>query len=55
MVRSNPLGVRVAHDIKEALERAARDDDRSMSSLVERILKVWLTEKGYLPRTEPSP
>lgn len=48
MARTNPLGVRVEPDIKEALERAAKDDDRSVSSLVERILKAWLVEKGYL-------
>lgn len=48
MVKTAPLGFRVEQDLKEALERAAKDDDRSVSSLVERILKSWLTEKGYL-------
>ncbi|AWV23941.1 hypothetical protein HVPorG_04994 [Roseomonas mucosa] len=50
MARTNPLGVRVTPEIKEALERAARDDDRSVSSMVERILSVWLRERGYLPQ-----
>jgi hypothetical protein len=50
MARTNPLGVRVEPQIKEALERAAKDDDRSVSSLVERILRAWLTEAGYLPK-----
>ncbi|MFM2041571.1 MAG: hypothetical protein RLY86_147 [Pseudomonadota bacterium] len=49
MARTNPLGVRVEPEIKAALEKAAKDDDRSVSSLVERILKHWLMEKGYLP------
>lgn len=49
MARTNPLGVRVEPEIKAALERAAKDDDRSVSGLVERILKAWLVEKGYLP------
>jgi hypothetical protein len=48
MARTNPLGVRVEPEIKEALERAAKDDDRSVSSMVERILKAWLVDKGYL-------
>lgn len=48
MARTNPLGVRVEPEIKEALERAAKADDRSVSSLVERILKQWLIEKGFL-------
>lgn len=50
MARTNPLGVRVEPEVKEALERAAKEDDRSISSLVERILKQWLMEKGYLPK-----
>jgi hypothetical protein len=49
MVKTAPLGFRVEQELKEALERAAKDDDRSVSSLVERILKQWLTDKGYLP------
>lgn len=53
MARTNPLGVRVEPEIKEALEKAAKDDDRSVSSMVERILKAWLTERGYLPKAGP--
>ena len=48
MARTNPLGVRVEPEIKEALEKAAKDDDRSISSLVERILKSWLIDRGYM-------
>lgn len=51
MAKTHPIGFRVEPEIKEALERAAKDDDRSVSSLVERILKIWLTEKGYLPKS----
>jgi hypothetical protein len=47
--KSSPIGFRVEPELKEALERAAKADDRSVSSLVERILKQWLTEKGFLP------
>lgn len=50
MVKPPSLGVRVQPETKDALERAAADDDRTVSSLVERILKEWLREKGYLPR-----
>ncbi len=48
MVKTHPIGFRVEPEIKEALERAAKADDRSVSSLVERILKTWLIEKGFL-------
>jgi len=53
MARTNPLGVRVEPEIKEALERAAKDDDRSVSSMTERILRRWLIEHGYLPADPP--
>ena len=43
-----PLGLRVPLDVKKALERAAIDEDRSMSNLVVRILADWLKEKKYL-------
>lgn len=48
MVRSAPLGFRVEPELKASLERAAKDDDRSVSSLVERILRAWLITNGYL-------
>jgi hypothetical protein len=42
--------MRLDPEIKAAIERAAKDDDRSVSSLVERILKEWLVRRGYLPQ-----
>ena len=48
MVRTNSLGIRVEAGIKEALEQAAKDDRRSLSSKAEMILRDWLTEHGYL-------
>jgi hypothetical protein len=54
MVRDAPLGFRVEAEVKAALERAATDDDRSVSSLVERILKGWLLERGYLAARGPA-
>jgi hypothetical protein len=50
MVKDTALGFRVSADVKAALEKAAADDDRSVSSLVERILKAWLQERGYLQK-----
>ncbi len=48
MVRMNPLSFRVEPEVRAAIEKAATDEDRSISSMVERILKEWLREKGYL-------
>lgn len=48
MTKTRSLGVRVAADTKKALEAAARDDMRSVSSLVEKILTEWLRARGYI-------
>jgi hypothetical protein len=61
MGKDTALSFRIEPAMKEALERAAKADDRSVSSLVERILKAWLIERGHLrtdqdgePPSEPS-
>lgn len=50
MVKTTPLGVRLDPEVKEALEKAARDDARSQSSMISKILSDWLKERGYLPK-----
>jgi hypothetical protein len=50
MVKTPSLGVRLQPETKIALEKAALADDRTVSSLVERILKEWLRERGFLPK-----
>ena len=52
MAKTNPLGVRLQPEVKAALERAARDDHRSLSSLIDKILVEWLRECGYLQPAE---
>jgi hypothetical protein len=42
------LGFRVDHEFKEALEKAAEDDERTLSSLVQKVLREWLRERKYL-------
>ena len=48
MGKTPSLGVRVQPETKAALEKAAKDDMRSISSLIEKILVEWLRAKGYL-------
>ena len=48
MPKTAAIGVRVDPKIKEAAERAAEDDHRSVASLLEKLLTEYLTEKGYL-------
>jgi len=52
MVRSAPLGFRIEPELKAALEKAAAAEGRSVSNLVERVLKAWLIEKGFLSAVE---
>jgi hypothetical protein len=50
MAKLTPLGVRLEPDTKAALEKAAADDRRSLSSMIDRILVEWLRRKGYLKK-----
>jgi hypothetical protein len=37
-------------DLRDALKRAAADDQRSTSVMIERILVEWLEARGYLAK-----
>jgi hypothetical protein len=51
MSKTHPLGFRIERDLKEALVKAAKEDHRSVSSLVELVIAKWLRERGYLGET----
>lgn len=55
MGKTPSLGVRLQPATKDALERAAKDDLRSISSLVEKILVLWLRDNGYLNDENAAP
>jgi hypothetical protein len=44
------IGVRLSTETKKAAEKAAKDDFRTVSGLVEKLLVEYLREKGYLRR-----
>lgn len=52
MSKTYPLGFRIERDLKEALVKAAKDDHRSVSSMVEIIIARWLRDRGYLVEKE---
>jgi hypothetical protein len=54
VIRALTIGIRVEPELKAALERAAKDDRRTVSSLVEGLLEDWLREKGYLPKEKEA-
>lgn len=51
MAKAAVLSFRINDDTKEAITRAAAAEDRSVSYLVERILRGWLRDSGYLQTT----
>jgi hypothetical protein len=48
--KSLPVSVRLPPAVKAAVEQAAKDDTRSISSLVEKVLTEWVRRRGYLPK-----
>jgi hypothetical protein len=48
MGKTPSLGVRLKPEVKEALQKAAEADLRSVSSMVEKVLTEWLRDKGFL-------
>lgn len=48
MPSEQPTSMRLSADIKEALQRAAADNDRTLSNMAEIIFKEWLRARGYL-------
>lgn len=48
MVRTASIGIRVEPELKEAIEKAAQDDRRTVAAMIEKVMVEWLREKGYL-------
>lgn len=49
--KSLPVSVRLPPKVKAAAETAAKEDARSLSSFIEKLLTDHLRKKGYLPKT----
>ena len=50
MPRTAAIGIRVDPSVKEAAEKAAASDRRTLASLMEKILIEWLETNGHLPK-----
>lgn len=50
MARTAAIGIRVEPPVKEAAEKAATEDRRTLASLVEKVLIEWLEANGHLPK-----
>lgn len=49
-LKTAQVNLRILPDLKEAAEKAAADDQRSLTSLIEKLLTDYLKDKGYLPK-----
>ena len=52
MVKTAVLSFRINDDTKEAITKAAEAEGRSVSNLVERVLRDWLVARGHLAKSE---
>ena len=50
MPKTAAISVRILQETKEAVEKAAFKDDRSVASYVDRLLVQHLKDIGYLPK-----
>ncbi|EAQ35941.1 hypothetical protein NB311A_01175 [Nitrobacter sp. Nb-311A] len=46
--KDDRLNVRIDESLRAALEQAAADDQRTLSSLVAKVLSEWARKRGYL-------
>jgi hypothetical protein len=49
-LKTATLNLRISPQLKAVAEKAAADDHRSLTSLIEKLLSEWLRERGYLPK-----
>ncbi|MDV7271432.1 hypothetical protein RYZ20_11030 [Thioclava sp. A2] len=49
-LKSTQINLRITPSLKEVADKAAADDQRSLTSLIEKLLTTYLKENGYLPK-----
>lgn len=47
-MKTLPVSIRLQPEVKAALEKAAKADARSLSSLAEKVLMDYLRKNGFL-------
>jgi hypothetical protein len=50
LVKEDPISVRLDTEVKAALVKAARDDDRPLSSFINKVMRDYLKKAGYLKK-----
>ena len=54
-VKTAQVNLRIEPALKDAAERAAAEDHRSLTSLIEKLLTDYLRDRGFLPRPGDLP
>ena len=54
-IKTAQVNLRLEPSLKEAAEKAAAEDHRSLTSLIEKLLSDYLRGRGYLPKPEAGP
>lgn len=54
MAKTNAVGVRLDPQVKAALERAAADDQRSLSSFIAKIVADYCLDAGWLAKPKAA-
>jgi hypothetical protein len=49
-IKTAQVNLRIRPELKTAAEKAATDDHRSLTSLIEKLLSDYLKKRGYLPK-----
>ena len=55
MTKDAALGIRLEPDEREALERAAKADERALSAMGRKIIVEWLRTNGWMPERRQAP
>jgi hypothetical protein len=50
--KTSIVQLRIRPSLKEAAEKAASDDQRSLTSLIEKLLTDFLKKSGYMPKSQ---
>jgi hypothetical protein len=50
--KSIPISFRLPVETKSALEKAAKEDSRSVSSLLDKLVSDWLRDHGYMTKID---
>jgi predicted transcriptional regulator len=55
MGKDRQMNARVTEEVKDAFDRAAEAEDRTVSYLLGKVVEEWLVREGWLKTDKPPP